>query len=62
MIGMAQSQPPSTERLSPSGLAAPARACGLAMTVAEIDAVIAAFAQAAAAAREFNRAVLKTLY
>ena len=51
LIGMAESLPPGTERLSPSGLAAPGRACGRAMTVAEIDATIAAFAQAAAAAR-----------
>lgn len=58
LIGMAQSLPPGTDRLSPSGLAAPGRACGRAMTAAEIDATIAAFAQTDAAARAIGRALL----
>ena len=51
LIGMAESLPAGIERLSPSGLAAPGHPFGRAMTTGEIDATIAAFARAAAAAR-----------
>ena len=50
LIGMQNSHDPSPERLSPSGLAAPGRPLGRAMTIAEIDASIAAFGAATAAA------------
>ena len=50
MIGMTDSVP--TERLSPSGLAAPERSFGRAMTSAEISRTIRDFGQAARLARE----------
>ena len=53
-IGMADSLPPSLQRLSPSGLASPGRPYGRAMTEAEIAQTIADFAHAAAAARRLG--------
>ncbi|MBF9033541.1 12-oxophytodienoate reductase [Rhodobacterales bacterium HKCCE2091] len=50
LIGMADGFPADMRRVSPSGLAAPGRPFGAAMTAAEIDATIAAFADAARAA------------
>ena len=66
LIGMAESLPAGIERLSPSGLAAPDHPFGRTMTTGKIDATIAAFARAAAAAcardlAAFDRAVLETL-
>ncbi|MCZ8132023.1 MAG: hypothetical protein O9284_12100 [Steroidobacteraceae bacterium] len=52
MIGMQDSLAADTPRLGPSGLAAPGRPCGRAMTDADIEATIAAYGAAAAAARE----------
>lgn len=51
LIGMEASWSAATERLSPSGVAAPGRPFGRAMTIAEIESTIADFAAAAAAAR-----------
>lgn len=51
LIGMEVSWSAEAERLSPSGLAAPGRPFGRAMTIAEIEATIADFAAAAQAAR-----------
>jgi len=51
LIGMEASWSAGVERLSPSGLAAPGRPFGRAMTIADIEATIADFAAAAAAAR-----------
>jgi 2,4-dienoyl-CoA reductase-like NADH-dependent reductase (Old Yellow Enzyme family) len=54
LIGMQDSLDPKPVRLSPSGLAAPGRPLGSAMTSANIDAAIATFAQSAAAARDIG--------
>lgn len=54
MIGMAETMDPSTPRVSPSGLAAPGRPFGQAMSAAAIDATIDAFARAASAARDLG--------
>jgi 2,4-dienoyl-CoA reductase-like NADH-dependent reductase (Old Yellow Enzyme family) len=51
LIGMEDSLPPDHRRLSPSGLAAPGRYYGEAMTAADIDRTICDFAGAAAQAR-----------
>lgn len=53
-IGMADSLAAPPERLSPSGLAAPGRPLGRAMTSRDIDATIAAFGAATAAARRLG--------
>jgi 2,4-dienoyl-CoA reductase-like NADH-dependent reductase (Old Yellow Enzyme family) len=53
-IGMADSLALPPERLSPSGLAAPGRPLGRAMTAQDIDATIAAFGAATAAARRLG--------
>ncbi|MGA1317701.1 MAG: 12-oxophytodienoate reductase [Rubrivivax sp.] len=52
MIGKLETMDPSTVRVSPSGLAAPGRPFGQAMSQASIDATLEAFAQAARAARD----------
>jgi 2,4-dienoyl-CoA reductase-like NADH-dependent reductase (Old Yellow Enzyme family) len=54
LIGMADSLPPNQSRLSPSGLAAPGRTHGDAMTAADIDRTISDFAVAAARARSLG--------
>ena len=54
MIGMRDSLAPELTRLSPSGLAAPGRPFGQAMTTAQIDRTLAAFAQAARSARDIG--------
>lgn len=51
LIAMQDSLVLPVARVSPSGLAAPGRALGRAMTTADIDRTVAAFAQAAAGAR-----------
>jgi len=52
MIGMRDSLTHGQVRLSPSGLAAPGRPYGQAMSTAQIDSTIRAFARAARSARE----------
>lgn len=54
MIGMTETMDPSTVRLSPSGLAAPGRPFGQAMSKAQIEATVHAFADAALAARDIG--------
>lgn len=54
MIGMSDSLGPGLVRLSPSGLAAPDRPFGLAMTDRQISDTIQAFGRAAGAARELG--------
>lgn len=54
LIGMADSLPPTIERLSPSGLAAPGRPFGRAMSAAEIASTLDDFARSAAAARRIG--------
>ncbi len=54
MIGMRDSLAAGQARLSPSGLAAPGRPFGQAMTTAQIDSTLAAFARAARSARDIG--------
>lgn len=54
MIGMTDSLGPGSVRLSPSGLAAPDRPFGTAMTDVQIGETIQAFSRAAAAARKLG--------
>jgi 2,4-dienoyl-CoA reductase-like NADH-dependent reductase (Old Yellow Enzyme family) len=54
LIGMRDSLDPPPVRLGPSGLAGPGRPCGRAMTTADIEATIAAYGRAVAAARRLG--------